>query len=158
MSYEAKITPVDRNATHLSLVSLDHKIGWSRGFYSPDYVIEHRVASKINYFIFDAKYSSRAQVMKKDNEGHLNQIFRKYYEGLGVVDLNKGIISNDRILAVSVLYPDDGGEHSGYNLNHEGYGLQRLPIKNAVSLRDDEDKTFEVFLERLIDLSSKLIG
>lgn len=158
MSYEAKILPVDRSTAHLSLVSLDHKIGWSRGFYSPDYVIKHKIFEKVNYFIFDAKYSSKFQVMKKDNEGHLNQIFRKYYEGLGVVDLNKGIISNDRILAVSVLYPDDEGEHSGYNLSHKGHGLQRLPIKSAVSLRDDADKTFELFLERLIDLSSKLIS
>jgi hypothetical protein len=158
VKYESKIKPVDRDMAHLALVSLDHKIGWSRGFYSPDYIIEHKFSDEVNYFIFDAKYSSKFQVMKKDDTGHLNQIFKKYYDGLGVVDLNRGTISSNRIIAVSVLYPNDEGELSGYGSSQKTHGLQRIPIKNAVSLRDDEDKTFEIFLERLISLSSKLMG
>lgn len=158
VNYESKITPVDRDVAHLSLVSLDHKIGWSRGFYSPDYILEHKISDEVYYFIMDAKYSSNRWVMKKDETGHLNQVFKKYYEGLGVVDLKRNVISNDRIIAVSVLYPDDGGEYSGYEASRKYQGLQRLPIKSAVSLRDEHDKTFESFLERLIDLSTKLMS
>lgn len=158
LSYEAKITPIDKDVAHLSLVDLDHQLGWSRGFYSPDYILEHKILDEVYYFILDAKYSSNRWVTKKDETGHLNQVFRKYYEGLGVVDLKKKTISNDRILAVCVLYPDDSGEYSGYDSIKKYHGLQRLPIKSAVSLRDEHDKTFETFLERLIDLSTKLMS
>lgn len=157
LSYEAKITPIDKDVAHFSLVDLDHKLGWSRGFYSPDYILEHKILDEVYYFIMDAKYSSNRWVMKKDETGHLNQVFKKYYEGLGVVDLKRNVISNDRILAVSVLYPDDGGEYSGYEASRKYQGLQRLPIKSAVSLRDEHDKTFEIFLEKLIDLSTNLM-
>ncbi len=153
--YEHKINPFDISLTsHLDLVDLDHHKHWSYPFYNPDFVLICRNSLDVRYFIFDAKYSNKYRV----EDSHLPDIYKKYYQGVGVVDLNRNIISSEKILAVCVLYPDYQKTIPIHKINNlKSHDLVRLPISNAISLRDDNDNTFMSLMIKLLNLSSKLM-
>jgi hypothetical protein len=153
--YEYKINPFDISSTsHLDLVDLDHHKHWSYPFYNPDFVLICRNGLDVRYFIFDAKYSNKYRV----EDSHLPDIYKKYYQGVGVVDLNRNIISSEKILAVCVLYPDYQKTIPIHKINNlKSHDLVRLPISNAISLRDDNDNTFMSLMTKLLNLSSKLM-
>lgn len=152
--YEDKIKPFDASTTNnLELVDLDHHKHWTYAFYNPDFILIYKNGVDIHYFIFDAKYSNKNRV----EESHLPEIYKKYYQGIGVVDFNKKIISSEKILAVCVLYPDYQKTISMYKINNlKSHNLIRLPISNAISLRDENDNTLSDFIEKLLNISNKL--
>ncbi len=151
--YEPIISGLNENTKHLDLVDLYHKDNWTYNFYNPDYVIKHIYDDHVNYFILDAKYSTYNTVKNT----HLPKIYEKYYINLGVVDLEKKIISSDKIIAVSVLYPSYSQLFSNHkdNKNHISRDILRLPLYSGITVQDDSDSSLETFLFDALEASKR---
>ena len=151
--YEPMISGLNENTKHLDLVDLYHKEGWDYNFYSPDYVIKHSYKGQINYFILDAKYSTYHTVKNI----HLPKVYEKYYTNMAVADLKRSILSTDKIIAISVLYPSFPqlfSNHRG-NKNHISRGILRLPLYSGISVQDDLDNSLETFIFNAIEASQR---
>lgn len=153
--YEKIISGINDETKHLDLVDLYHKDKWIYNFYSPDYVIKHIKNDDVNYLILDAKYSTYHTV----SNIHLPNIYEKYYNNMGVVDLKRNLISSQRIVAISVLYPNYSRIFSKHkeNNNHISRNIVRLPLYTGVSVQDDLDTSLEKFIIKALNSSSRLM-
>lgn len=151
--YEPIISGLNENTKHLDLVDLYHKESWEYNFYSPDYVIKHINKGQINYFILDAKYSTYGTVKNI----HLPKVYEKYYTNMAVVDLKRSILSTDKIIAISVLYPSSAQLFSNHidNKNHISRGILRLPLYSGISVQDNQDNSLETFIFNAIEVSQR---
>lgn len=151
--YEPIIYGLNEDTKHLDLVDIYHKDSWNYNFYSPDYVIKHSSHGKINYFILDAKYSTYNTVKNI----HLPKIYEKYYMNMAVADFNRNILTTDKIIAISVLFPSTPILFSNYkgNRNHISKDMMRLPLYSGVSVQDDFDNSLETFIFNSIEASHR---
>lgn len=151
--YEPIISGLNKNTKHLDLIDIYHKDNWEYNFYNPDYVLKHTYRDQINYFILDAKYSTYNTVKNI----HLPKVYEKYYMNMGVIDLKRNTISTERIIAISVLYPNSSqlfSNHKG-NKNHISKGIIRLPLYSGVSVQDELDNSLETFVFNAIEASQR---
>lgn len=151
--YEPIISGLNKYTKHWDLVDLYHKESWYYNFYSPDYVIKHTFRGQINYFILDAKYSTYNTVKNI----HLPKVYEKYYTNMAVADFTRNILSSDKIIAISVLYPNSPLLFSNQrgNKNHLSRDFIRLPLYSGVSVQDDMDNSLENFIFNAIETSRR---
>lgn len=152
--YEPIISGLNEDTKHLDLVDTYHKDSWSYNFYSPDYVIKHTYKGQINYFILDAKYSTYNTVKNI----HLPTVYEKYYMNMAVADLKRKILSTDKIIAISVLFPSSPQLFSNHkcNKNHIPMGILRLPLYSGISVQDEFDNSLETFIFNAIEASQRM--
>lgn len=152
--YEKIIFGIDENTKHLDIVDLYHKKHWYYNFYNPDYVVKHINKDNVSYFVLDAKYSTYMTVKNI----HLPNVYEKYYTNMGVVDLKRNIISSEKIVAVSVLYPNFSKIFSNHkdNKNHLSRGIIRLPIYAGISVQDEFDPSLEIFFTNALEASNRV--
>lgn len=151
--YEPIISGLNENTKHLDIVDTYHKKNWSYNFYSPDYVIKYTYEGQVNYFILDAKYSTYNTVKNI----HLPTVYEKYYTNMAVVDLERKILSTDRIIAISVLFPNSPLLFSNHkcNKNHIPRDIIKLPLYSGVSVQDELDSSLETFIFNAIEASQR---
>ncbi|MEB6624897.1 hypothetical protein MXM84_10350 [Acinetobacter pittii] len=154
--YEKRVFGLTSSTIHLDLIDLYHKSHWNYNFYNPDYIIKHIKGDDVNYLILDAKYSNHNTVRNI----HLPKIYEKYYMGMGVVDLKNNIVSSQKIVAISVLYPNSANIFSNHKDNHiqKVKDIIRLPLYTGVSVQDENDESLEIFIENALDASLKLFN
>lgn len=151
--YEPIISSLSANTKHLDLVDTYHRDFWHYNFYNPDYVIKYIYKDQVNYFILDAKYSTYNSVKTI----HLPRIYEKYYMNMAVADLKRNILSTDKIIAISVLFPSHAQLFSNHKCNkkHVTRGMLRIPLYSGISVQDDSDNSLENFIFNAIDASQR---
>lgn len=153
--YEPIISGLNENTKHLDIIDTYHKDSWVYNFYSPDYVIKYIYKDQVNYFILDAKYSTYNTVRNI----HLPKVYEKYYMNMAVVDLKRNILSTDKIISISVLFPGSDqlfSNHKG-NKNYISKGILRLPLYTGVSVQDEFDRSLEVSIFNAIEASKRTL-
>lgn len=138
IDYEKKIYGLDSQTPDKELVALS-KTGVSSqyNYYTPDFLVTRSRNEDIDYFVFDAKYSSSSTLLRYSV---LDDLFDKYYSNLAVYNKARNTLEKGPILAVNAIHPFGRGKMSKW----PEQSARVIPDVSTVLLSNDNNNLYDL--------------